>query len=64
MKREKKIEQISREIQLLIDQLKEMNCSIDSSHSVIGVFDNTIIDEKLIYNNDNMIFIFNTTIKA
>lgn len=42
MDREQKIQSLAKQIQKRIDQLKELNCSIDSSYNTIGVFDDEI----------------------
>ena len=44
MSRHVKIEKLSKEIQIKIDKLNKINCSIDSGLGGVGVFDNTIDD--------------------
>lgn len=68
MKRDEEIQKIGVKIQTLIDKLKDYNCSIDSSYSSIGIFDDEILPEmdedyprEIKSHQNQIVFSFNTS---
>jgi len=45
MERDEEIQKIGERIQKQINRLCELNCSIDSAHNTIGIFDDNIEPE-------------------